>query len=352
MACQAAIDSVSTETSDLTPLNSCLDSVLVSGKRINYYVNQPASAPTALLVSFHGYPRDANYTFAATLTAAKAAGAQDTLVVSPVFGVTDSKSCQADGVPATDAAKDHVWTCSSWAAGSASSSGVTSYAAVDALVDNLLTKYPTIQDITVAGFSAGAQFTQRYVYVNQLPSGARFVVSSPGSYAYPDSRRATSGGSFEVPSNSSCPSYDTWKYGMQGAPDGASVEKYKAANVSYLAGSDDDGDIKGAYYSILDKSCAATLQGGNSRLARATTFSDYMHSVQQVPASNHTFTQVPGCSHDVGCVFPSTQGQQALFGAGSGGQAASSSGRKKGSKKSGSGAGKKSQETGSFCTIS
>ena len=48
----------------------------------------------------------------------------------------------------------------------------------------------------------------------------------------------------------------------------AARRRYAAADISYGAAADDTGTAPGAYYRILDKSCAAQLQGPY-RLQRA-----------------------------------------------------------------------------------
>ncbi|HUD33354.1 MAG TPA: hypothetical protein VMR43_10110, partial [Variovorax sp.] len=109
-----------------------------------------------------------------------------------------------------------------------------------------------------------------------------------------------------------------WKYGTGALPaalgrDAATAKaRYAAADVTYLVGERDDGDVPGAFYGILDKSCAAMAQGP-SRLRRALAYARYDRDVL-APDQRRTVTVVPGCAHDVACVFPAAAARSALLG--------------------------------------
>lgn len=98
--------------------------------------------------------------------------------------------------------------------------------------------FPNLKAITIAGFSAGGQFVQRYAWYSQYGStddalDVRMAVGDPSSYLYLDSRRPAAACSpkrdtgvnwtcskFEAPfkgataSSRACPGYDDWKYGL------------------------------------------------------------------------------------------------------------------------------------------
>jgi hypothetical protein len=293
--------------------------------QMHYYASRapepPAhgAAPTAVLIALHGHSRDANKTFDAALLAARRAGAlEHTLIVAPLFQVAAhaAAKCETAGVPAAQPG-DLLWTCGSWAAGAEADGGrgPGSFAAMDALVAELLRHWPSLQVVTIAGFSAGAQFTQHYVgFAAPAPAGVsvRYVVADPGSWLYFDAARA-------LPvATSRCPEVNRWKYGTEDLPatlgaDAAQARaRYAAADISYLEGELDDSDARGTAYRVLDKSCAANAQG-SFRLQRGLAYAAYDRRLL-APDKQRQVAIAPGCAHDVACVFPSDQGRAALFG--------------------------------------
>ncbi|MBD1551726.1 hypothetical protein [Pseudomonas typographi] len=261
-----------------------------------------AQAPQQAVITLHGYPRDARRTFDATV----AAVAPDTLVLAPLFQVPagEAEHCHSPAEPAAQAG-DLLWRCGSWLAGAPAENdrAVTAFAAVDALIAQVGQRWPSVKVVTVAGFSAGAQWVQHYAaFAQQPPAGGRlrFVVASPGSWLYPDTWRPYP--------QADCPAQNHWKYGLEQLPgwlpQGAEQARaqYRAADISYLAGALDHGDSPAAHGKILDRSCPALAQGP-WRLQRAQAFTEHLGQPLQV---------VPGCAHDVRCVFGSAQGRQAL----------------------------------------
>lgn len=292
-----------------------------AGGQVHYYTSRhpgtaaaDASPPTAAIIALHGHPRDAPKTFNATLLAVRQAGALgSTLVVAPLFQVGSERAsrCQAPGVPPAQA-QDLLWTCQSWAEGAAAlnGSGLTAFATLDALIAELQRQWPSLRTITVAGFSAGAQLVQHYIGFAAKPTAGlalRYVVASPGSWLYFDAARPA------APADAPpCAQANQWKYGTDQLPTGLprTAEQarahYARANISYLAGANDSSDRPGAFYNILDKSCPAQAQGPY-RLQRATTYATQDH---------RPLTVVPGCAHDVACVFPAEAARAALLGGG------------------------------------
>jgi hypothetical protein len=300
------------------------------------------------LLALHGHPRDANKTFDAALLAVTRAGAVDqTLVVAPVFQVDarQAPKCQTSGVPAAQTG-DLLWTCQSWMEGGAAGNGqegMSSFAAMDALVAELARQWPSLRSITIAGFSAGAQMVQHYIgFAAALPAGSpavRYVVSDPGTWLYFDTVRpqparnglaadwaTCSGGpdflggcgmEFKAMA-AACSAANQWKYGTDSLPvllGRSAVEArahYAAADVSYLAGELDTGSAPGTFYKILDKSCAAQAQGPY-RLQRGLAYAAYDRALL-APAKQRKLVVVPGCAHDVACVFPSQAARAALLG--------------------------------------
>ncbi|WP_394791863.1 hypothetical protein [Rhodoferax sp.] len=283
-----------------------------------HYLASPASEPkpSAALVAVHGHPRDANKTLDAALLAVQRADATArTLVVAPVFQVADADKCRTAGVPAEQAG-DLLWTCTSWIAGepARNAAGLTSFAAMDALVQDLLLRWPSLRSITIAGFSAGAQMVQHYIgFAADAPAGValRYVVADPGSWLYFDAV-------WQPETVAACPNIADWKYGIDKLP--ATLQRsaaeararYAQADVHYLEGALDSSAAAGTFYKILDKSCAAQAQGPY-RLQRGLAYAEYDRSVL-APKLQRQVQVVPGCAHDVACVFPSAEARSALLG--------------------------------------
>lgn len=275
-----------------------------------HYYRSDTVAPGAAVIAIHGHPRDALRTFQAT---AAAVDGTHTLVIAPLFQVDERHAdrCVSAGEPPATPG-DLLWTCASWIAGEPASNApqVSAFGALDALVAQVHQRYPSVKTITVAGFSAGAQMVQHAVaFAAPAPAGVklRYVVADPGSWLYFSAWRASPPGN--------CPDFNQWKYGLEGLPswlaqppEGAR-QRYAAADIHYLEGELDSSDAKGTFYPILDKSCAAMAQG-SYRLQRGQAYQAYERE-QLKPG--HPLAVVPGCAHDVTCVFPSSEGRAALL---------------------------------------
>jgi hypothetical protein len=313
---------------------------------LHYFASAPpgSGTPTSALIAMHGHPRDANKTFNAALAAAQGAGvAGTTLIVAPVFQVPadQARKCHTNGVPGPRPG-DLLWTCESWLSGGAASNapGVTSFAALDGLVADLLRQWPSLRLITIAGFSAGAQMVQHYIGFAAAPSVTeRFVVADPGTWLYFDPVRPLPmqsgqpvdwaqcrggadhlGGctlSFTAPA-SSCADANTWKYGTDALPaalgrNAADARaRYAKAEISYIEAALDSGRAPGTSYKVLDKSCAANLQGP-FRLQRGLAYAQYDRTTL-APDRQRKVAVVPGCAHNVACVFPAAAARSALLG--------------------------------------
>jgi len=193
-----------------------------AGGALHYYASlAPGAGPTQALVAMHGHPRDAGKTFDAALRTVRQAGALErTLVVAPLFQVAADKAgkCSSAGVPAAQDG-DLLWTCASWLEGgrAENGNGLSSFAAMDALVAELHRRWPSLRTVTLAGFSAGAQMVQHYIGFAADPPAAslalRYVVADPGTWLYFDAFRP-----FPPSDATACPALDRWKYGTEGLP--------------------------------------------------------------------------------------------------------------------------------------
>lgn len=295
-----------------------------------------SAGPTRALIAMHGHSRDADKTFEAALRTLRNADALgDTLVVAPLFQVAADKAvagrCNTVGVPVAQPG-DLLWTCGSWLEGARSVSGsnVGSFAAMDALVDELARRWPGVRTITVAGFSAGGQFVQRYIAFTRHDGTAagrpamRYVVADPSTWLYFDPVRpqfSADGASvtgFAVPDAAACPQMNRWKYGTDDLPAylgrtaAQARRQYAQADISYLEGALDSSDARGTAYRVLDKSCAALAQGP-FRMQRGLAYAAYDRKLL-APDRRREVVVVPGCAHDVACVFPSEAARAALVG--------------------------------------
>lgn len=292
-----------------------LEEAPVGGGLVLPYYSSGLRAAPDILVAVQGYVRDANRTFDAAAKAAADAGhSGDTLIVAPIFEVSDKsgEKCSFPGVPEA-APGDALWHCGDWSDGGPARNGaVTSFRAMDRLIAWLLAQDKAARVVTVAGFSAGGQFVQRYAAFAAVPAGVKvkFVVADPSSFLYFDSFRPEAGAA-------ACPGYNDWKFGLGGLPNylgrnaAAARAAYAAADVSYLEGALDDSAGPGTAYKLLSKSCGAALQGP-FRLQRGQAYAAY--DAKFLAHGAHKLMIVPGCAHSVSCVFPNAAARAALFG--------------------------------------
>ena len=292
------------------------DAPLGQGLTLDYYVSAPPRpAYTQILIAVHGYPRDADRTYDAAINAARNAGKMaDTLIAAPIYQVPASEAakCHFPGVPVA-APGNALWHCNNWQAGALALNGqVTSFQAMDRLVDTLLQRYPGVRSVTIAGFSAGGQFVQHYIGFARPNTGSvvlRYVVADPSEFVYFDSDRP-------VGDVASCPRYNDWKYGTDKLPtylgrDAAAARMaYAKANVQYLEGARDTGRGPGTSYRLLEKNCAAEVQGPY-RLERGENYAAYDKA--KLAYGAHPVTIIPDCAHSVDCVFSSAAAARPLL---------------------------------------
>ena len=283
------------------------------------YVSEDWSRPMpdlrrAVLV-FHGLTRNADAYFEGALAARTKAGSTGAgvLIISPQFLALED--VEAHHLPARTLA----FNWNRWAGGEAAlmPAPVSSFAAIDAVLARLAdrSRFPKLETVIAAGFSAGGQVVQRYAVVGQGETAldaagihVRYVVSDPSSYLHFSADRPVH--------DPSCTRENAWKYGF-----GADVPPYVAGHVSdlearyvkrdvvYLLGlTDNDPDN-----ASLDKSCAARAQGPN-RVARMM---NYIAEMQRRHPGDytHALVTVSGIAHEGRKMFESPCGQALLFGA-------------------------------------
>ncbi len=202
---------------------------------------------------------------------------------------------------------------------------VTSYAAVDQLIETLFNKktYPNLNQVVVAGHSMGGQAAQRYALMKKTKAyddNMRFWIGNPGSWAWlTDSRPYMN-------VNDSCQAndaWDTWPYGLNGntskitpyarrdvlANKTAVVNRFLNRHVSYALALLDVG--------LGDSHCPARWQGGN-HLDRGSQFVlQYANAsafyLQGKFPPKHTLDYVANVTHQDYAMYTANSSIQRLF---------------------------------------
>jgi pimeloyl-ACP methyl ester carboxylesterase len=274
-----------------------------------------------VVLVFHGRLRDADVYFRSAQKAAEAApeAAQHTLLIVPQF--LAERDVVAHGLPRSTLR----WSLEGWEGGDAAlaPAAISSFEAVDALLALLAdkTRFPKLAHVVLAGHSGGGQVVQRYAVVGQGEAAlaargvtVRYVVANPSSYLYFSADRPVAEGRFAAPPEAtSCPGYDQWKYGWNGAPPyaqrlshGEYESRYVKRDVVYLLGANDTDP----QFPSLDKSCAAETQGAY-RLIRGHNYLSYLRL--RHPELAQAAHEIAGVGHDGDRMLGSACGAAALF---------------------------------------
>lgn len=286
----------------------------------DWAVPQPKIERAVIVI--HGKLRNADTYFRTAVKAREAAGVDPSsvLLIAPQFLATIDTH---GGDVADDVLR---WRGNAWMAGDDAVGGapISSYAVLDAMVARLADRqrFPNLKHIVIAGHSGGAQVVQRYaIAAHGTPALARegidvrYVVANPSSYAYFDDKRPDAQGVAVPFDGAACPSFDTWKFGMQGRPPYVADRTptqleagYMAKRIDYLIGGDDTNPAQAA----LDKTCAAEAQG-SQRMARGTAYFAYLQSRHPEMRTQH-FHVIPGVGHEGSKMLTSACAQAAMFG--------------------------------------
>jgi len=216
-----------------------------------------------------------------------------------------------------------VWS-REWRSGGDSVSGghdpalhVSSYTVLDALLNTIAERYPSMQRIIIAGHSAGGQFVERYAALNDIHESlgerrisVQYIVSNASSHLYLDATRYHIGEDAAITETTAetlaqCPDYNSYKYGpeaLYGYAEGISPESIRRRLLSrpvvFLIGAEDTDRSWS-----LDTSCEADSQGAN----RHQRWLLYKHHLQRLPAqvaeSIHAWIEIPGVGHDAAEMF-------------------------------------------------
>jgi hypothetical protein len=282
----------------------------------------------------HGDNRDADNYVTYGMEAATLAGKNnrtEVLVVAPHFII--------DSDPGVSTTPSWIyWSDSGWKEGNLSQSDtyarpfrVSSYAAMDQMIQAAQSSFPNLARIRIIGHSAGAQYINRYAATSSVAagvSGLRHIIANPSSFLYLDARRPHASGGGQPGTTTSpvfsaltsgeitaCPGYDVYKYGLASGTNSyvsASTNtqiqtRYQTQRVIYLAGDQDTADIGG-----LDTSCEANWQG-LYRFHRSANFMGYLAFFYGSAPSSHTRSIVAGVAHDAQAMITSAESRAALF---------------------------------------
>jgi pimeloyl-ACP methyl ester carboxylesterase len=265
---------------------------------------------TRALIVVHGVLRDADYYYDTGVRAVSAARLDHVLVIAPQF--VEKGDIAGQGVPA-----DTLYWAGGWPGGSdaLAPAPISTYDVFDAMLARLAdrSRFPALQEITIAGHSAGGQIVQRYAVVGNAPqldakstTPVHLIVSNPSSYFYFDDWRPSP--------QRNCADFDKWRYGIAGAPryvTGGIDEleaRYVQRHVTYLLGTADTNPRE----DDLDQSCGGEAQGPY-RYARGKNFIAYLHK-RHPDGSAQDYAFVRGVGHQNREMFTSACGLATLFG--------------------------------------
>lgn len=217
---------------------------------------------------------------------------------------------------------------------------VSSYTALDVLVQTLHDKLGSGVQIVVCGHSSGGQMVQRWTFLTKTwyHSNMRAIVANPSSYLYLTSLRKIDG-RWTTPPAEECPEYDAWKWGLskggsetapyrdRALPNASAavalVNEFRHKHVTYLSGSLDvcnetEPDLLGlnerhCHSHSLETTCMDELQG-RSRMERGNLYMESLGFVWTDLSDCHKRVIVPGVGHDHSLMFNSKEGMDAIFG--------------------------------------
>ena len=275
----------------------------------------PSPQVQRVVIVFHGRLRNAQtYLRSVERAANQSRQRAKTLLIAPQF--LDEKDIAAHRLP------DSVlrWHANDWMAGEKSlgAKPVSSFVVIDHILKRLSDSklFPNLKEIVIAGHSGGAQVVQRYAMIGGKEDALlkkegiklRYVIANPSSYAYFDATRPV------AVDAASCPTFDTWKYGLNKLPAYAGKETpaeleaaYVKRDITYLLGElDTDPE-----HPALDKDCGAEAQG-SQRLARGRNYFDYL-TKRHPEGLNQRLVEVKNVGHNGDAIFTSPEGQTALF---------------------------------------
>ena len=297
----------------------------------NYELESDHRRTSRVIIYIHDLQRNSAEGVATLMTLEGSSGSR-TLLLAPQFSldldiVRFASFLPDNGRSVTRWTLEDPWQYGGESKTSPQQRGISSFTALDILLLVLSDRqrYPSLEQVVIAGHGMGADFVQRYAMVGQAPDIlkkerilTRFVVANPSSFLYPTSNRPTGNGTrFGSPDTKECPKLNSYPFGMNeltayGKREGANAirMRYPERNVIYLVGDNIMAD------NYLDRSCEALAQG-KDRTARSKLFARYMDQYfSETAAGSHIFAVVPKAGYDPVSLFGSACGMEALFGDG------------------------------------
>ncbi|HWO13003.1 MAG TPA: hypothetical protein VNN80_26065 [Polyangiaceae bacterium] len=269
------------------------------------------------VVVVHGKQRNAKRYFdAVTRLAAEEGHADDTLVIALQF------LTRADAVEHKLPATMLYWDTDGWKHGQKALNGarLSSFEVLDRVLRRLIDQNPNLEEIVIAGHSAGAQFVQKHSLGRRLDTAGwkgqlRYLVTNPGTYMYLTGERPEG--------TSGCKdNYNSYRFGIEDihleyflgtSPD--SMWKHLAEYPLTILLGDEDTDQEDG-----DNSCPALAQGKN-RFERGKNF--FRLTLKELPArvpgadtSRFQLRTVRYVGHDFERMWDSRCGRALLFGNG------------------------------------
>ena len=307
----------------------------VTGTKLAYYSSEGSLEKNQsigghfdrVLIVIHGANRNADDYFCSAKSAWELHNSTEMiLIIAPVFySIADVRQDPLFLAWADD--KDGPWR---YGADSVHPIQTSSFAALDMLVERVLTLFPSVVKVIVAGHSSGGQAVQRWSLLTHAwwKSKMRAVVANPSSFAYLSPLRYTNG-SENLPLKDSCPNYDQWEWGLESGGSfsvpyrdehlmntTSLVDRFRDRTIVYLTGGLDRCNVSQQGWCDshgLEMTCMDELQGSN-RFERSMR---YMNSLQRLGfdvLNRHTHVVIGGVGHDHSLMFQSLIGRRSLFG--------------------------------------
>ncbi len=304
--------------------------------RLPYYANRilGTSYPevTRAVIVINGTLRNADEYYQYALEAAQMSGGAD----SSAFIIAPQYLTEAD-LQHWDLPDDYAfWAYMGWRKGDLSLSTVhhprparlSSFAVADSILYRLVTTCPNLEQIVVAGHSAGGQFCNLYAAGTGIPSWIlqnyevpmRWIVGNPSCYIYFNEERWIEGTSYAYAAPSAeaiaeCPTYNDYKYGVVNPNEYMSIgtdslrARYSHRRVIYLLG---ELDVNPNDF-YLERGCEAMLQG-DYRLERGLVYWNYLgYYFGEAIWDQQALAIIPGVAHDGHGIFTSECGRYYLF---------------------------------------
>lgn len=304
---KTAEDGIIRSMEPCTNVGDCLQEVNLTGSEgsgtFEFYANYPIYEEAAqweelthAVIVVHGASHNpADYYGWMNTTFASENLSASTILIAPYFRNT-----------ATSTTADFYWSNTNWRRGqpSSNSNKLSSFDAIDALIDQLSNKerFPVLEKVIVTGHSSGAAFT--HVYAGATTSELdhpsltfEYVVANSQFFYYPDDRRIDENtNQLYTPAN--CTAATFWPLGYNAIPaylTGVSAEtfndRFVNRNVTYLLGNGTQSDP-----TFSSTNCENEVQG-SSRYQRGENMFRYMELVYP-GTHNHSKIIVNGVGHD------------------------------------------------------